>query len=63
MCVAMSPCAACAYNMVVVNGLQVVLSSEAISHLHTSSPGMFVTFNFNGYETQVTSVKQGTRLA
>ena len=46
-----------------VNGLQVVLSSEAISHLHTSPPGMFVTFNFNGYETQVTSVKQGTRLA
>lgn len=41
--------------------LQVVLSSETVSHLHTASPALFVTFNFSDYETQVTSVKQGTR--
>ena len=43
--------------------MQVILSSEALSHLNTSSPAVFLTFNFFDFETQVTPVVQGARCA
>ena len=41
--------------------MQVVLSPEAISQLHTPTPSVFVSLHYADYETQVTPVKQGAR--
>lgn len=41
--------------------LQVFLSPEVISQLHTTTPAIFVSQHYSDFETQVTPVKQGPR--
>ena len=44
-----------------VSGVQVLLSSEALMSLNTSNPAVFLTLSYSDFETQVTPVIKGAR--